>query len=184
MQNNKLDITSLFEPKSIAIIGASHEHSKIGYKILENVIGGGYKGKVYPVNPRGGEILGQKVYKSILEIEGSVDLACISIPAPFVFEVVQQCAEKKVKHLAIISSGFSEVGNIAEERKIVEFARANRMRVLGPNIFGVYSAKASLNATFGPSEIRKGNVGIITQSGALGIAMMGKTQSENIVGRP
>ncbi|MEM3513331.1 MAG: acetate--CoA ligase family protein, partial [Thermoplasmata archaeon] len=139
-----------------------------------------YTGKVYPVNPKGGEILGYKVFKNVLEIEDTVDLACISIPAPFVFEAVQQCAEKKVKHLAIITSGFSEVGNIAEERKIVEFARGHGMRVLGPNIFGVYTAKASLNATFGPSSIKKGNVGIITQSGALGIAMMGKTQSENI----
>ncbi|MCX8173414.1 MAG: acetate--CoA ligase family protein [Thermoplasmata archaeon] len=180
MPDNKPDITSLFEPKSVAIVGASHEPSKIGYKILENVIRGGYSGKVYPVNPKGGEILGYRVYKSILEIEDAIDLACISIPAPFVFEAVQQCASRGVKYLAIITSGFSEVGNISEERRIVEFARAHGMRVLGPNIFGIYSANASLNATFGPAQIRKGNVGIITQSGALGIAMMGKTQSENI----
>jgi acyl-CoA synthetase (NDP forming) len=91
---------------------------------------------------------------------------------------VKRCALKKIKFNMIISSGFSEIGNREEERKIVEYAREHDMRVLGPNIFGVFSATRSLNATFGPRNIRPGNIAIITQSGALGIAMIGKTTVE------
>jgi len=109
-----------------------------------------------------------------------VDVASIVIPAKFVFEAARSCARKKVKYLTIISSGFSEIGNNEEERRIVSYARDHSMRVLGPNIFGVYSAAASLNATFGSSGIRPGRVAIITQSGALGVAMIGKTSVENI----
>lgn len=173
-------IQYLFEPRAIAVIGASHKEGKIGYQIVNNIVQGGYTGKIYPVNPKGGEVLGLKMYKSITDIQGDVDVAVIVIPAKFVFDSVKLCAEKRVKHLVIITSGFSEIGNTAEEKKIVKFARENGMRVLGPNIFGIYSSNASLNATFGPSDIRKGNVAIITQSGAIGIAMIGKTKVESI----
>ncbi len=104
----------------------------------------------------------------------------ITIPAKFVFEAVKTCAAKQAKFLSIISSGFSEVGNTETERQIVTYAKQHGMRVLGPNIFGIYSAPASLNATFGSGNIIAGNVAIITQSGALGVAMIGKTATENI----
>ncbi|MCX6777338.1 MAG: CoA-binding protein, partial [Candidatus Micrarchaeota archaeon] len=174
------DIKFLFEPRSVAIIGASHSPEKIGYTVLENIISGGFKGKIYPVNPNGGEILGMKVYKALDDIEGEIDLACIVIPSKFVFDAVKSCAKKKVKFIPIISSGFSEIGNIEEEKKIAEFAEQNGMRVLGPNIFGIYSASSSLNATFGPKGILPGKVAIITQSGALGLSMIGKTALENM----
>ena len=177
---NIAEIKHLFEPKSVAIIGASPHKEKIGYQIIDNIISDGFKNDVYPINPKGGEILGKKVYNSICDIEGDVDLATIVIPAKYVFDAVKECAKKKVKFLSIITSGFSEVGNLEEEKRIVEFAHENGMRVLGPNIFGVYSSKASLNATFGPKDVEKGGVAIITQSGALGIAMVGKTKVENI----
>lgn len=173
-------IKFLFEPKSIAVIGASSSSDKIGYKIVENIVSGGYKGKLYPINPKGGEILGLPIYKNLLDIGGEVDVAVLVIPAKMVFSSVEECAKKGVKFLSIITSGFSEVGNIEGEKQIVNFAREHGMRVLGPNIFGIYSANASLNATFGPKDIVKGNVAIITQSGALGIAMIGKTAVENI----
>ena len=137
-------------------------------------------GKIYPVNPQGGEVLGLRAYRSVEEIGGEVDVARIVIPARFVFDAVKSCARKGVKYLTIISSGFSEIGNNEEEKRIVDFARENGMRVLGPNIFGIYSAEASLNATFGSSNVIPGGVAIITQSGALGIAMIGKTAVENI----
>ena len=104
----------------------------------------------------------------------------IVVPARFVFDVVKGCAEKGVKFTPIISSGFSEIGNREEEKKIVDCAREHGMRVLGPNIFGIFSASSSLNATFGPKNIKPGSIAIITQSGALGIAMIGKTTVENI----
>jgi len=177
---NEPDIKLLFEPRSVAVIGASHHPDKIGYKLLENIIQGGYKGRVYPINPQGGEILGRKVYESIDKIPGEVDMACIVIPARFVYDAVKACADKGVKFCPIITSGFSEVGNIEEEKRIVEYANSKGMRILGPNIFGVYSAGASMNATFGPDNISPGGVAIITQSGALGLSMIGKTAVENI----
>ncbi|MBI4496044.1 MAG: acetate--CoA ligase family protein [Deltaproteobacteria bacterium] len=174
------EIRTLFEPRSIAVIGASRHSEKIGFRIFHNILAGGYRGQVYPVNPQGGEIGGLPAWRRIDEIPGPVDVACIVIPAERVYEAVEGCARKEVQHLAIISSGFSEVGNEEEERKIVSYARAHSMRVLGPNIFGFYSAQASLNATFASSPILPGRVAIITQSGALGIAMIGKTAVENI----
>ncbi len=174
------EIKHLFEARSVAVIGASAKPNKIGHKLIKNMVDDGYKGRIYPVNPTGGEVLGFPIYKSILDVEGEVDLALIVVPAHLVFAAVQECAEKKVKFLPIITSGFSEVGDKEEERKIVEYARAHSMRVLGPNIFGFFSAKASLNASFGPGGIKHGQVAIITQSGALGVAMIGKSAVENI----
>ncbi len=170
----------LFEPRSIAVIGASTDTSKIGHKILHNIISGGYGGAVYPVNPGGGEILNMKAYKNLVEIDGEIDTASIVIPAKFVIDAVQQCATKGVKHIQIITSGFSELGNTEEEREIVSIAHSHGMRVLGPNIFGIYSSVSSLNATFSASSIPPGNVAILTQSGALGIAMIGKTAVDNM----
>lgn len=176
----RTDVDYLFEPRSVAVIGASHNSAKIGYRIVENMVQRGYKGEIYPINPRGGEILGHKVYPDLAQVAGDVDVVVITIPARHVFDAVKECAAKRVKHLLIITSGFSEVGNAEEERKIVAYARAHGMRVLGPNIFGLYSAAASLDATFGPGGILPGRVAIITQSGALGIAMIGKTAAESL----
>ena len=180
MKMDEPDITYLFEPRGVAVIGASHDPTKIGYKIVNNIVSGGYQGKVYPVNPKGGSILGLQGYADITDIEDTVDIGCIVVPAPHVFEAVKRCALKGVKFNVIISSGFSEIGNREEEKKIVEYASEHHMRVLGPNIFGIFSSTSSLNATFGPQQIRPGNIAIITQSGALGIAMIGKTTVENI----
>jgi acetyl coenzyme A synthetase (ADP forming)-like protein len=180
MEDPSHNIRVLFEPKTIAVIGAAHDENKIGYKILKNILDGGYGGKVYPINPQGGEILGLKAYRTVEEVEEPVDVASIVIPAKFVFDAVKSCARKRVKYLTIISSGFSEIGNNEEERRIVSYARDHNLRILGPNIFGIYSAAASLNATFGSPGIIPGRVAIITQSGALGVAMIGKTTVENI----
>lgn len=170
----------LFEPRSVAIIGASSSPDKIGYKIVENIKASGYKGKVFPINPKGGEILGYEVFPNIEDVKDDIDIAVISIPAKFVFDSLSGCAKKRVKFLLIIASGFSEIGNLEEEQKIVQYARQNGMRVLGPNIFGIFSASAPINATFGPKYIKSGSVAIITQSGALGVAMIGKTSAERI----
>lgn len=181
MKSNKQHpIKSLFEPKSFAVIGASHDSKKIGYAVVRNLLAGGYKGKIYPVSPKGGEISGIKVYPSIKDIKDEIDVASISIPAHLCVAAVKECAEKGVKNVQIITSGFSEIGNHADEDEITRIAQAQGMRVLGPNIFGTYSAKVSMNSTFSASTIVPGNVAIITQSGALGIAMIGKTAVENM----
>ncbi len=174
------EITRLFEPRTIAVIGASHDPNKIGYKIVQNIVSNGYAGRVFPVNPKGGEILGLPVYPSVRDIPDEIDVAMIVVPAKAVLQTVQECAAHGVKFVPIISSGFSEVGNLEEERRIVSCAREHGMRVLGPNIFGLYSVTPSLNASFGPREIPRGNVAIVTQSGALGVAMIGKAAAEKM----
>jgi acetate---CoA ligase (ADP-forming) len=176
MDNENIhDIKYLFEPDSIAVIGASQDKKKIGYSVFNNIVSGGYKGKVYPVSPKGGTIDGYTVYKDILDIKETVDCASIVIPANLVVNAIKKCAEKKVKYVQIITSGFSEIGNDREEKEIAEIAKNAGMRVVGPNMFGLYSSSVSLNCTFSASKITSGHVAILTQSGALGIAMIGKT---------
>ena len=173
-------IRYLFEPRSIAIVGASSDKSKIGYAVLKNIQSGGYKGKIYPVNPSGGDMAGIPVFRSILDIGEEIDVACITIPAKHVFGAISQCADRGVKHCIIITSGFSEVGNFEEEKRIVDYARSRGMRILGPNVFGVYSSQVSLNATLVSGNIPSGNLAMITQSGALGLTLVGQASVENI----
>jgi acetyltransferase len=180
MTQARPDIRYLFQPRAVAVVGASHDPEKIGYKILQNIVQAGYRGRIHPVNPKGGEILGLPVRASLSEIEGELDVVCTCVPAKFVFEAVRAAAAQRAKFNLVISSGFSEIGNTEEEKAIVAFARAHGMRILGPNIFGMFSAAASLDMTFGPGGIVPGNVAIITQSGALGLAMIGKTAAERV----
>ncbi|MGD9676365.1 MAG: acetate--CoA ligase family protein, partial [Candidatus Bipolaricaulia bacterium] len=167
-------------PRGVAVIGASTNPAKIGFRVIENMVKGGYAGEIYPINPKGGEILGRTVYASLESVPGPVDVAVLCVPADHVYPSLAPCADKGVSHLVIITSGFSEVGNLDEEKRIVQYARAHGMRVLGPNIFGIYSAAGRLDATFGPGGILPGHVAIVTQSGALGIAMIGKTAAESL----
>ncbi len=180
MRSKDPSMRYLFQPRGVAVVGASHNETKIGYRLVQNIVAGRYTGVLYPVNPRGGEILGVPVYKSIEEVDGVLDTAYVAVPAEMVFDAVKSCARAKAKFAVIISSGFSEVGNSAEEKRIVSYARDHGIRVVGPNVFGIYSSSVSLNATFGPSEVKPGNVAIVTQSGAIGVAMIGKAKVENI----
>ena len=181
-----MSLEALFNPKSIAVIGASSKPGKIGYAIMKNLIEYGYEGKIYPVNIKGGEmeISGRKfkVYKSILEVPDEVDMAVIVVPAKFVPQVLEECGQKGVKVVPIISSGFGELGEEGKkaERQLVETAKKYGMRILGPNIFGVVYTPAKLNATFGPTDVLPGPLALISQSGALGIALMGWTILEKI----
>jgi acetyl coenzyme A synthetase (ADP forming)-like protein len=174
------DIKYLFEPRSVAVIGATDNPLKLGNVVIKNVVSSGYQGRVYPVNPKGGEILGMPVIKNIAEAGESVDLAVVVIPANLVFESIKSCADSGVKFAAIITSGFSEVGNVAEEKKIVTYAREHGLRILGPNIVGIYSYPARLNATFGAAGTIGGSLALLSQSGALAGAIAGKVLVENI----
>ena len=165
----------LLEPKSIAVIGASRTPGKIGNVILRNIIGYGFQGKIYPVNPHATEILGLKTYPSVLDIPDEVDVAVVAVPALEVPRAIEECGKKGVKVAVVITSGFSEVGNVELENTIIKLAEKYKVRILGPNIFGYAYTPRNINATFGPLEIEKGNIALITQSGALGIALMGWT---------
>ncbi|OGX53321.1 MAG: acetyl CoA synthetase, partial [Omnitrophica WOR_2 bacterium RIFOXYA12_FULL_38_10] len=174
------NLEGFFNTKSVAVIGASANPSKIGYQILNNVIAGGFEGAIYPINPKDDEILGKKSYKSVSDVPGDIDLAVITIPAPFVVATMEECAKKKVKNVAIITSGFAEVGNHADEEKIKKIADENKMAFIGPNILGFLYTPLKLNASFGPQDILSGKIAFVSQSGALAIALMGWTVMESI----
>ena len=180
MSTSKGDIKRLFEPESVAVIGASVTPGKIGYSVVRNLKNGGYAGKVYPINPKAEEIWGYEVFPGIGKVPGPVDLTVITVPAKLTLDSVKEAVDKGTKYITIITSGFGEVGDYDTEHKIVEYAKQGGARVLGPNIFGVFSAASKCNSTFSASNILPGNVAILTQSGALGIAMIGKTAAANI----
>lgn len=171
---------SFFAPHSVAVIGASTKKNKLGYILVNNILSGGYNGKVYPVNPAGGELLGLKVYPDLDSINDEIDVAAILIPASKVFETVKQCVKKRVKYGVIITSGFSETGKTEEERKIVNYAAEHGMRILGPNVLGYYSAESSLNMTFGLPKVTPGEIAVISQSGGVGYVLVSKTKAQNI----
>jgi acetyltransferase len=173
-------INGLLRPKGIAIVGASDTPGKIGHTVVKNLIEGGYEDGIYPVNPKADEILGLKVYKSVLDIPGRVDAAAITVPAKFVLNVVKECGEKGVKGLIIITSGFGEVGEVELEKQIVDLAHEYGMRILGPNVVGTLSNSDKLNASFAPFLPLKGSASLVSQSGALLIAMDAITYTRRI----
>jgi acetyltransferase len=164
-------INELLRPKSIAVVGASATPGKIGYTVLDNLLKSGYEGKIYPINPSATEILGMKCYPSIVDVEGPVEAACITVQAKYVAQVLEDCGKKGVKGLMIITSGFSESGRRDLEDQLVEIARRYGMRILGPNIVGTLSNSDKLNASFAPFLPLAGSASLITQSGALLIAI-------------
>lgn len=163
------------EPKSIAVIGASSNRTSIGGQLFFNLLESNFKGEIFPVNPSHNFIQGIKAYKSVRDIEYPVDLALVVVPAENALKVVEECGEKGVKGLVIITSGFSEVGGAGNDRQAQLTAMCEKygMRVIGPNCMGVVNNAddISLNGQFSPFKPIKGRVSFISQSGALGIAV-------------
>lgn len=179
----RANLKYFFTPESVAVIGASQHKGKVGHEVLNNILTYGYPGRIYPVNIRADQIpdiLGLKPYKSVKDIPGPVDLALIAIPAKYVAAALRECGEKQVKACVIITSGFSEIENIEGEKELLEIAEKYSMPLLGPNVFGVIYTPQHLNASFGPTEVLPGKIAFITQSGALGISLMGWTIAERI----
>ncbi|ADG13597.1 CoA-binding domain protein [Methanocaldococcus infernus ME] len=155
----------MFNPKAIAIIGATPKEGKAGYSILKNLLK--FKGKLYPINPKYSEIFGIKCYKSILDVDDKIDLAIIVVPNVVVPQVLEECGKKGVKYVVIISAGFSEVGNVELENKVRGILKKYNIRAIGPNCFGLINAHINLNATFSKVFPEKGNISLISQSGAV-----------------
>lgn len=173
-----MSIESFFCPSSVAVIGASRNKEKVGYTVLDSIISGGYKGKVFPINPKTDEIFNRKCYKSILEIPQDIDLVVIVIPNKFVLQLLDQCAKKNVKAAVIITAGFKETGpeGALLETKVAEKAREYGIRIIGPNCLGVIDTNCMFNATFFPTLPDEGSVSFISQSGALGTAALDKAK--------
>jgi len=165
-------LETFFKPKSIAVVGASKNSTKIGHATLKNLLISDYECKVYPINPKEKEILGVKCYKTLNDVPGKIDLVMISVPAKIVPQIMQECIEKKVENTIIISSGFSEIGDHKLEDEIKKIAEKSNMRILGPNTMGYKNASDNLDASFVFGVPRKGKLSLISQSGALGIGMI------------
>ena len=174
------NLNCIFKPKRVAIIGASPDPKKIGHQVIKNVIEGGFSGEIIPVNSAAASVLGHTGYKSLSDVPEGVDLVVIAIPAPFVIAAMEECARRKVGAVAIITSGFGEVGKVEEEKRLKKIADDNNIALLGPNIFGLAYVPSKLNASFGPKDIHPGKIAFITQSGALGIGLMGWTAMKKI----
>jgi len=166
---------SLLSPTSIAIIGASATPGKVGHDILNNLVTEGYAGNIFPVNPKGGEILGLKTYASVGEIADDVDLAIIVIPAPLVPAAIMECGKKGIKNVVVISAGFKEShteAGAALEKETVDIARSYGMSLIGPNCLGILRTSSKMNASFAKNLPPAGNVTLISQSGATAVGIM------------
>ena len=170
----KLD--PFFNPASVAVIGASSNPTKLGHAVLKNLVDGGYvkKGSVYPINQRADEILGLKVYPSVNDVPGEIELAVIVIPYPFVPAILQECGEKEIPAAIVISAGFREADQEGLERELelVKISKQYNIRLVGPNCLGVIDTNTPLNASFAAGTPPSGPMAFMSQSGALGTAVL------------
>ncbi len=177
-------LKAIFEPKSIAVIGASRKKGKLGWALFSNLLSCGYTGVLYPVNPSIPSVNGVKAYPCVLDVPDEVDLAVIIVPAENVAEILEECGEKGVKGAIIIAAGFSEIGPEGEKREeqIKQIAQRYGIRLIGPNCFGVINTdeSISMNATFAKSFPPRGNIAFLTQSGAVGVSALEFACARNI----
>src|SRR5437868_966432 len=167
----------IMKPKSVAVIGASAETGKIGNSVMKNLINGGYKGEIYPIHPKADEIMGKKVYKSVKDIPGEIDIAVFAIPASLVAGALIECGEKKVVGAILIPSGYAETGNVKGQEELQEIGRKHNIRLMGPNIYGFYYTWKNLCATFCTAYDVKGSAALSSQSGGIGMAIIGFSRS-------
>ncbi len=168
------NLDKIFKPKSIAIIGASEKVDSAGYRILRNLVSSGYKGVVYPINPKYGSIQGVHAYPTVNDLPKVVDLAIVAIPSKVVTDIVEQCGRKGIKGIVIVSAGFKETGKggKALEKKLMEIKENYNLRIIGPNCVGFIMPYLNLNATFIGSGPEKGNIALFSQSGAICSAIL------------
>lgn len=171
----------LFNPKSVAVVGASRDKNKVGHKILKNILAD-FRGKIYPVNPKAKKIGGLTCYPTIGEIPGKVDLAVVAIPSVLVPGVLEECGRKKIGYVVVISSGFKETGASGAEleRECLGVVRKYSMRMVGPNCLGVIDTSSGLNATFATKMPCSGNIAFMSQSGALCSAILDWADVEEV----
>ncbi len=163
----------IMHPRAIAVIGASAEAGKIGNSVLRNLLDGGYQGTIYPINPKACEVLGLPAYAGIGEVPGPVDVAVFAIPAPRVPAALEAAAAAGIAGAIMIPSGFAETGEVELQERIVAIARASGVRILGPNIYGYYYTPEKLCATFCTPYDVAGKVALTSQSGGIGMAILG-----------
>ncbi len=173
-------VESVLHPKTIAVVGASVDPSKVGHQIFSNLLS--FSGQVYPVNPKHLKILGVATHPDILSIPDHIDLVVVATPAGTVPDIVHQCVDKKVKAICIISAGFAENGSTGRkmQEKIAKICQLNGIALVGPNTLGAVNPYMGLNASFAPAEIQKGTIGLISQSGAMLTTIFAELSSRNV----
>jgi acetyl coenzyme A synthetase (ADP forming)-like protein len=167
----------IMQPRSVAVIGASAEDGKIGNSVMKNLINGGYKGDIYPIHPKATEILGYKAFKSVKDVPGEIDTAVFAIPGKLVAGALIECGEKKIAGAVLIPSGFAETGEHEMQDELVRIGRKYYIRLMGPNIYGFYYTPANLCATFCTAYDVKGSTALSSQSGGIGMAIIGFSRS-------
>ena len=167
-----MNLDFVFYPQSIAIVGASRKPKSVGNDIVKNLVTQGYKGKVYPVNPRVERLYSLKVYPNLKAIKKKVDLAIVAIPAQYVPDLIKEAGRKAVKAVAVISSGFKETGNSKLEKDLQKNCRQNKISLIGPNCLGIINPEINMNASFACLMPQQGNIAFISQSGALCAAVL------------
>lgn len=177
-----MSLKSFFNPQSVAIVGASRQKGKVGYEILNNMLGAGYAGRIFPVNRKADTIEGLKCYPDLEAIGETPDLVIVIVPAKFVLDVMEQCVKVGTKAVIIITAGFKEVGAEGKklEEEVIRVARRGRIRVIGPNCLGVIVTATKLNASFGGDLPVPGHTGYISQSGALLAAILDTAKASGI----
>ncbi len=163
----------IMNPRAVAVIGASAEDGKIGNSVMKNLINGGYQGAIYPIHPKAEEILGRKVYPSVLNVAEEIDVAVFAIPAKFCAAAMDEVGRKKIPGAVMIPSGFAEVGEQGMQDELLAVAQRHNVRVMGPNIYGFYYTPQNLCATFCTPYDVKGKVALSSQSGGVGMSIIG-----------
>ena len=175
-------LNPFFMPKSVAIVGASEREASVGHRLLLNMQEAGFKGKLFPVNPKHKKLLGIKAYPSMADIPYPIELVVIATPAPSVASIVHQCGEKGVSAIIIISAGFGELGAKGKrlQQEILDIAHRYSIRIIGPNCLGIIRPSGYLNATFGYGKVLDGHLALVSQSGAVCTAILDWAQSQQI----
>jgi acetyl coenzyme A synthetase (ADP forming)-like protein len=171
---------ALFYPESIAVIGASRTPQSVGNDLIKNLVEQGYQGKIYPVNPKADEILGQKVYHTVAEIPEKIELALIAVPAKFVPQVLREAADKGAQGAIIISAGFKEVGNVELENEVAQICEEHGIALIGPNCLGVINPEIKMNASFASIMPSAGSIAFVSQSGALCSSVLDYAKEYNL----
>ena len=175
-------LEEIFAPQSVAVVGASPDPSRLGHRVLKNVIDNGYKGRIYPIHPTASAVLGQTAYPSVAAVPADVELAVLVIPPQHVLNVVEECGQKGVRGLVVITAGFKEVGGegVKLEQQLVEIVQRYGMRMVGPNCLGVIDTVSDLNASFAALMPADGEIAFMSQSGAVCTAILDWSKEANI----
>ena len=175
-------LNKLFEPESVAVFGASDRQGAVGNLVFKNMIKGGFKGDVFPINPKHSKVQGHKAYPDLTGIGKPVDLAVITTPAVTVPGIIESCGEHGIRAAVVISAGFREIGpqGLKLEQALVENARRYGLRFIGPNCLGLMRPDSGLNCTFNKGSASQGKIALVSQSGALCTAILDWAAANNI----